>query len=38
LPVTEYLAEDHEGLVAFGVVEDPTRDKGRELNKSAKRD
>jgi ferredoxin-thioredoxin reductase catalytic chain len=38
LPITEYLTEDHEGRVAYGVVADPTPDKGRELNKSAKRD
>jgi ferredoxin-thioredoxin reductase catalytic chain len=38
LPITEYLPEDHEGRAAYGVVEDPTPGKGRELNKSAKRD
>ena len=30
MPVTEYLPEDHEGRQAYGLVEDPTPDKGRE--------
>ena len=29
LPITEYLPEDHEGRHAYGVVTDPTPDKGR---------
>ncbi len=39
LPVTEYLPEDHEGRVAYGLVKDPTPDKGRPLrNKTAERE
>lgn len=30
LPVTEYLPEDHEGRKIYGVVKDPTPEKGRE--------
>ena len=30
LPVTEYLPEDHYARQAYGVVKDPTPDKGRE--------
>jgi ferredoxin-thioredoxin reductase catalytic chain len=30
LPVTEYLPEDHEGRQTYGLVADPTPDKGRE--------
>jgi ferredoxin-thioredoxin reductase catalytic chain len=30
LPITEHLPEDHEGRAIYGVVEDPTPDKGRE--------
>ena len=30
LPVTEYLPEDHEGRQVYGLVRDPTPDKGRE--------
>ena len=30
LPITEYLPEDHDGRQAYGVVADPTPDKGRE--------
>ncbi len=30
LPVTEYLPEDHEGRQVYGLVKDPTPDKGRE--------
>ena len=29
LPITEYLPEDHEGRAIYGLVEDPTPDKGR---------
>lgn len=35
LPITEYLPEDHEGRRAFGLVEDPTPDKGRPLRDNA---
>jgi len=39
LPITEYLPEDHEGLKTYGVVKDPTPDKGRPLrNKAAERE
>jgi ferredoxin-thioredoxin reductase catalytic chain len=31
LPITEYLPEDHEGRKTYGVVKDPTPDKGRPL-------
>ncbi len=30
-PITEYLPEDHEGRQAYGLVKDPTPDKGREV-------
>ncbi len=30
-PITEYLPEDHEGREIYGVVNDPSPDKGREL-------
>lgn len=30
LPITEYLPEDHEGRQIYGIVTDPTPDKGRE--------
>lgn len=30
LPITEYLPEGHEGRDIYGVVNDPTPDKGRE--------
>ncbi len=30
LPVTEHLPEDHEGRQIYGLVKDPTPDKGRE--------
>lgn len=30
LPITEYLPEDHEGRQIYGLVKDPTPDKGRE--------
>ena len=35
LPITEYLPEDHEGLKIYGVVKDPTPDKGRVLRHKA---
>ena len=39
LPITEYLPEDHEGRAAYGLVKDPTPDKGRPLRaKSAERE
>ncbi len=31
LPITEYLPEDHEGREMYGLVKDPTPDKGRPL-------
>jgi ferredoxin-thioredoxin reductase catalytic chain len=34
LPITEYLPEDHEGREIYGVVTDPTPDKGRALAKA----
>jgi ferredoxin-thioredoxin reductase catalytic chain len=37
-PITEYLGEDHEGRVAYGLVRDPTPDRGREGSRSGKRD
>ncbi len=30
LPITEYLPEDHYGRESYGVVKDPTPEKGRE--------
>jgi ferredoxin-thioredoxin reductase catalytic chain len=33
LPITEYLPEDHEGREIYGLVEDPTPDKGRALGR-----
>jgi ferredoxin-thioredoxin reductase catalytic chain len=30
LPITEYLPEGHEGREVYGVVKDPTPDRGRE--------
>ena len=35
LPITEYLPEDHEGRAMYGVVRDPTPDKGRPLRDQA---
>ncbi len=35
LPITEYLPEGHEGREAYGVVTDPTPDKGRALRHRA---
>jgi ferredoxin-thioredoxin reductase catalytic chain len=34
-PITEYLPEDHEGRKTYGLVKDPTPDKGRALRKMA---
>ncbi len=30
LPITEYLPDDHYGRQTYGIVKDPTPDKGRE--------
>ncbi|MBZ5532870.1 MAG: ferredoxin:thioredoxin reductase [Acidobacteriia bacterium] len=39
LPITEYLPEDHDGRKAYGLVPDPTPDKGRALrDKAAERE
>lgn len=35
LPITEYLPEDHEGRQIYGLVTDPTPDKGRALRHRA---
>lgn len=35
LPITEYLPEGHDGLVNYGLIKDPTPDKGRELRDKA---
>ena len=35
LPITEYLPEDHEGRRMYGVVRDPTPEKGRPLRNQA---
>jgi ferredoxin-thioredoxin reductase catalytic chain len=35
LPITEYLPEDHEGREVYGIVTDPTPDKGRVLRHKA---
>jgi ferredoxin-thioredoxin reductase catalytic chain len=35
LPITEYLPEDHEGRSTYGLVLDPTPDKGRALRAQA---
>lgn len=34
-PITEYLPEDHDGRKTYGVVKDPTPDKGRALRHMA---
>ena len=34
-PITEYLPEDHAGRLAYGLVPDPTPDKGRPLRARA---
>ena len=39
LPITEYLPDDHEGKAMYGIVKDPTPDKGRPLrDKSEERE
>ena len=35
LPITEYLPEEHEGRKTYGLVADPTPDKGRALRSQA---
>jgi ferredoxin-thioredoxin reductase catalytic chain len=35
LPITEHLPEDHEGRQIYGLVPDPTPDKGRQLRHKA---
>lgn len=35
LPITEYLPEDHIGRETYGLVKDPTPDKGRALRNQA---
>jgi ferredoxin-thioredoxin reductase catalytic chain len=35
LPITEYLPEDHEGRKTYGLVEDPTKEKGCALRSKA---
>lgn len=35
LPITEYLPEDHVGRETYGLVKDPTPDKGRALRNQA---
>jgi ferredoxin-thioredoxin reductase catalytic chain len=35
MPITEYLPEDHEGREVYGLVPDPTPDKGRALKHKA---
>ncbi len=38
-PITEHLPEDHEGRKTYGLVKDPTPDKGRALrHKAAERE
>src|SRR5215475_15677339 len=38
-PITEYLPEDHEGRAIYGLVKDPTPQKGRPLrDKAAERE
>ncbi|MDJ0752269.1 MAG: ferredoxin-thioredoxin reductase catalytic domain-containing protein [Ardenticatenaceae bacterium] len=39
LPITEYLPDDHEGREIYGLVRDPSPDKGRPLrHKAAERE
>lgn len=39
MPITMYLPEDHEGREIYGVIKDPTPDKGRALrDKAAERE
>ena len=33
-PITEYLPDDHDGRQSYGIVKDPTPDKGREALRS----
>lgn len=33
VPITEYLPEDHEGRLVYGLVKDPNPDKGRGLGR-----
>jgi len=35
LPITEYLPEDHDGRKTYGLVKDPTPEKGRALRNMA---
>ena len=35
LPITEYLPEEHDGRRSYGIVADPTPDKGRPLRAQA---
>ena len=35
MPITEYLPEDHEGRQIYGLITDPTPDKGRALRHRA---
>ena len=35
MPITEYLPEGHEGREVYGVITDPTPDKGRALKHKA---
>ena len=35
LPITEHLPEEHEGRRMYGVIKDPTPDKGRPLRAQA---
>ncbi|MEM7348788.1 MAG: ferredoxin-thioredoxin reductase catalytic domain-containing protein [Chloroflexota bacterium] len=35
MPITEYLPETHEGRTSYGVIKDPTPDKGRVLRHKA---
>jgi ferredoxin-thioredoxin reductase catalytic chain len=35
MPITEHLPDDHEGRQIYGLVKDPTPDKGRESRKKA---
>jgi ferredoxin-thioredoxin reductase catalytic chain len=37
MPITEYLPEDHEGREIYGLIEDPTPDKGRALGRVQER-
>lgn len=34
-PITEYLPEDHEGRLIYGLVKDPTPEQGRESREKA---